>query len=140
MAKTGRPSKYKHKYCDELIKHMKAGLSYESFAGLIGVNKTTLYEWEKKHEAFSNAKKQGESLSLLWWEKIGIAAMLGQPVSAPDGRTVSMKDFNATMWIFAMKNRHGWRDRHDVDLKAQITEPIVITTSTGIRTEMGVKK
>ena len=109
----GRPSKYKPEYCEALVEHMKTGLSFESFAGLVAVNQDTLHEWKKKHPEFSEAQKNGSALSLLWWEKLGKAAMVGEAVVTPDGRRVSFDNFNTTMWIFAMKNRHGWRDRHD---------------------------
>jgi hypothetical protein len=116
----GRPSKYKPEYCEALVRHMKGGLSFESFAGAIGVHYDTLYAWEKRHAAFSEAKKKGAAASLLWWEQVGKAAMLGQDMVTRDEKgnvigKVASKSFNATIWIFAMKNRHGWRDRHDVN-------------------------
>lgn len=110
----GRPSKYSPAHCDSLVEHMKSGLSFESFAGTVGVHRDTLYEWEKRHAKFSDAKKRGEALSLLWWERLGKAAMLGEPITDSNGRKLSFENFNTTMWIFSMKNRHGWRDRHEV--------------------------
>ncbi len=138
-----RPSKYKSQHCAALIEHMKGGLSFESFAGTIGVHRDTLYEWRDKHREFSDAKKLGDSLSLLWWEKLGKAAMVGEPIVTPDGRRVSFENFNTTMWIFAMKNRHGWRDRQEVDMKATVkTNSITIHEpgKTILRTEVIPKK
>jgi hypothetical protein len=65
----GRPSKYDPKYIlsvDEYLETRKDEIDYkgnktvrlpmiETFALFIGVNKTTLYEWESRHEEFSNA-------------------------------------------------------------------------------------
>jgi hypothetical protein len=120
-----RPSKYKPEYCEALVKHMKGGLSYESFAGEVGVTRATLYEWEGRHKAFSDAKKLGETSSLLWWEQIGKMAMLGQDlVDKKSGQRLSLKNFNATLWIFNMKNRHGWRDKQEIH--AEGFEPLIL--------------
>lgn len=136
----GRPSKYLPIYCEQLVEHMRGGLSFESFAGVIGTCRATLYQWEEAHREFSDAKKHGLELNLLWWERVGRAAMLGQgAVKGPDGKPMPIKNFNATLWIFNMKNRHGWRDKQDVDMKVEV-EPFVVETSDGKSTKLGVKK
>ncbi len=56
--KEGRPTLYRPEYCDRLILHCKKGLSYEAFAGVVDVCVDTLYEWEKVHPKFSEAKKR----------------------------------------------------------------------------------
>jgi hypothetical protein len=103
--KRGRPSEYRPHYCAMLVDHMKDGLSFESFAGVIGKDQDTLHQWMKKHRAFAEARKKGDAVSLLFWEKIGIAGMAGK-----------IKGFNPTSHIFNMHNRFrriGWR-RGDV--------------------------
>lgn len=95
----GRPTKYLPEFCEQLIECMSRGLSFEAFAGKIGVHKDTLYEWFKKHPEFSDAKKIGESLSLLYWEELGIKLITGEI------------DGNPTPWIFNMRNRFGWSDQ-----------------------------
>lgn len=97
--KTGRPTKYLPEYCDKLIEHMSSGLSFETFAAKIKVNRDTLYAWEKKHKAFSDAKKVGIDQGQLVWEEMGLAAMAG-----------GIKGFNTVAWIFWGKNRFGMRD------------------------------
>lgn len=97
-----------------LIEHMRGGLSYESFAGIIGVVKQTLYNWEKEHDEFLDARKQGDMLSLLYWERKGIDGLHNESFKDEDGMTVN-RSINATMWIFNMKNRHKWRDKHEDD-------------------------
>ena len=91
--KPGRPSLYRPEYCQALIEWAKKGLSYESFASVPGVALQTLYEWEKAHPEFSEAKKTALPHSMVWWEKKGMSG-----------------DINPTIWIFNMKNRFGWRD------------------------------
>ena len=59
----GRPSKYDSKYCDMLIEHMSEGLSFESFAGLIGTCKETIYEWTRKHPELILVANQDSNLS-----------------------------------------------------------------------------
>ena len=101
----GRPSKYKPEYCEQLIEHCKQGLSFEAFAGSIPVHKDTIYEWAKKYPEFDEAKRTGAALSLLFWEKLGVAGAVGK-----------VPGFNPTTWIFNMKNRFGWRDRQELEV------------------------
>jgi transposase len=102
----GRPTKYKEEYCQQLLEHLKEGYSYKTFAALVNVNTDTLYEWERKNKKFSEAKKEGVLHSLLFWEKKGITGM-------------TTPGFNATVWIFNMKNRHGWRDKSSEEVKEE---------------------
>lgn len=86
---------------------MAEGLSFESFAGEIDVCEDTLYEWANKHPEFSEAKKRAFPKNRLWWEKAGRGGLWG----------TKNEVFNSTVWIFNMKNRHGWRDRVEVENK-----------------------
>jgi hypothetical protein len=101
--------KFKMQYCDMLEDHMAKGLSFEAFAGVIGVGPVTLYRWAKRYEEFKDAKEKGFAKSRLFWEKLGVAAAAGK-----------VKDFNATAYVFNMKNRFGWRDKVDVSVDGQI--------------------
>lgn len=116
MDSTGRPSKYKPEYCQRLIDHMASGLSFESFAGLVGTCKDTIYEWANAHSLFSEAKKEGFERNRLFWERAALKGMTADK-------------FNATVWIFNMKNRfpREWRDRTEVDSTS--TTNIVLDTS-----------
>lgn len=116
----GRPTKYpktkkkRTELCEALIEHGKSGLSFETFGvsngcvEVIGdyVVKSTLYEWLKEHDQFSNAKKVFEVHSQQFWEK----ASTDNLTHYKDG-----KQLNSTVWIFNMKNRFGWRDKIDVE-------------------------
>ena len=107
----GRPSKYKPEYCSKLVEHMAQGLSFESFAAVIKVNRDTLNEWAKVHDEFSVAKKEALDANLLFWEKHGIDGLYStSEYDRETGNTIS-KSLNATVWIFNMKNRHKWRDK-----------------------------
>lgn len=109
----GAPSKYRAEYCDKVIKHMSSGLSFESFAGEVDVCIATLYVWEKDHPEFLEAKNRAFAKNLTWWERQAHEGLWGER----DGRV-----FNTTNFIFQMKNRHGWRDRKDVDIKKTLDE------------------
>jgi len=114
--KVGRPTKYDPKYCDELIEHMKTGLSYEAFAGRLCVAIQTLYDWEQANPEFLEAKKKGQAISQMFWENLAMEGMW-----SGGGRNPV---FNSTVWIFNMKNRFKWKDR--VETTVETTKPITI--------------
>lgn len=102
--KIGRPTLYKPEYCDLLIQHMGKGFSFEAFAGEIGVNRDTIYEWLQTYSQFSDAKKTAAELNRKFWEQVGIDIATGTGKAAAG---------NATAFIFNMKNRfkNEWRDK-----------------------------
>lgn len=99
-----RPPQYEDRFCEMLVDHMSRGYSIEAFAGEIGFSRSTIYNWLDKYPKFKKAKEQGETKSQLHWEKLGMAGLTGK-----------LKNFNATIWIFSMKNRFGWRDKQDIE-------------------------
>jgi hypothetical protein len=116
--KPGQPSKYKPDYGAMLITHMADGLSFESFGGVIGVCAKTLYNWGESHPEFLQAKKSGETLSLLYWEKVGRDGLYNEVIKTDDGTTVT-RSINATIWIFNMKNRFKWRDKTEDEIREE---------------------
>lgn len=111
----GRPTLYKPEYCQMLIDHCSEGLSFEAFAGLIGVAGSTLYEWAKANPDFSEAKSQAMQKCRLWWEKAGTQGMFMGGKDNP---------FNATIWVYNMKCRfrNEWTERKEIELKAEVSE------------------
>lgn len=133
----GAPSKYKPEYCSQLIEFMgdeARPMPYEAFAHVIGVDRDTLYEWEKVHKEFSDAKKKAKAANLQALMAIGIRGMTGtltvqstvtnteldgtkkdekgKPlVKKMNQRTQTVNGFNPTTWIFMMKNMHNWKDQ-----------------------------
>lgn len=104
----GRPSKYQDDFPEKLYEHMKGGLSFESFGGVVGVSETALHKWKNKnspffHRKFLQSYKKGVTASMLHWEKLGHDMVLAGQGSA-------------TAWIFNMKNRFKWRDKTETDL------------------------
>lgn len=111
----GRPSLYDPAYCGLLEDHFAQGLSYESFAGVVGVSKQTLYDWEKAHPEFLDAKKSNEAKSQLIWEK-----RLASLATTGEG--------NATAIIFGLKNRasDSWRDVKATEITGRDGGPIEV--------------
>ena len=102
----GRPSDYDPRFCDEIIEFMGQGYSITAFAGHIGVHRDTLYEWESKHPAFSDAIKAARMMR--------VAALEYGLLNASAGHEVTAR-------IFALKNADPteWRDKRDVDVTSK---------------------
>jgi len=69
---------------------------------LLGIGTTAWYTLLEDSEEFREAERVRNALCEVWWERRGRDMAMG-------------KDGNATVWIFNMKNRFGWRDRQDID-------------------------
>jgi len=100
MAKVGRPTLYKPEYCQMLIDHLSQGRAYLAFAGKLSVTADTLYEWERVHPEFSEAKKIGTQKGFYFWDNLGIDMATG---------LVDNKGFPA--WMVNMRNKFGWRSQ-----------------------------
>lgn len=75
---------------------MGKGFSKCSFGKVAGVGKQSILDWEKKHEEFAEAIKQGESASLYFYEEEAIKGLKYKP---------NGERLNSTMAIFLMKKR-----------------------------------
>jgi hypothetical protein len=108
---TGRPSKYDPAFCDAVIKCGQEGMSKAEMAAELGVAYSTFDLWAQQHPEFSEAVKEARRLSQAWWEKQGRIATFG----AIDG-------FNATSYIFQMKNRfrEDWNDTVKQEVNANV--------------------
>lgn len=97
----GRPSDYDPAFCAQAIEFMGQGFSKTAFAGHIGVNPDTLYEWAKVHREFSDAIKTAVGARVKFLEN----RLIGETTAGPQ----------VTAMIFALKNAMPaeWRDRHE---------------------------
>jgi len=99
----GRPTKYKKRYCEDVIEHMKNGASFTSFAASIEVPRQRLLEWKKKYKEFRVACDTAEHLSQQWWENFAMQAATGRIYDkAHKGK---YDKHNAGMIQFIMKQR-----------------------------------
>lgn len=100
----GRPSKYDPKFCDVVIACGEEGDTLAAMAEACNVHRETINDWIAAHPDFSDAVKLGLQKAQVWWEKQGRIATFG-----------GKEGFNATAFIFNMKNRfkEDWRDKVD---------------------------
>lgn len=103
MARIGRPSLYKRKYCKIAHDFLSKGYSKEALAGELGISRQCLYEWLAKYDDFGDTVGVAEAKAQFVWEDLGLRAAQGK-----------VKQFNTSVWMFVMKNRFGWRDKHDL--------------------------
>lgn len=83
---------------------------------LIGIGESAWRTLLEDSEEFRSAVKTAQNLCEVWWERAGRGMVSG-------------KDGNATVWIFNMKNRFGWRDKQEIEQTATITNKPAIDYS-----------
>jgi hypothetical protein len=110
--KVGRPSKYDPSFCDAVIASGAEGKTLAEMANDLGINRATLKDWQEAHPEFSSAVKTGLDKAQAWWEGNGRLATFG-----------AMPGYNATSYIFQMKNRFkdDWRDKVETEHSGETT-------------------
>lgn len=96
-----------------MIECLAKGHSVEGFAGSIGVAKTNVYQWIKKHEDFAEAFEIAKAKSVFFWE----------------GRLIDLSEGgkgNAASVIFGVANRapDEWRNIQKVEHTGKDGGPI----------------
>ena len=101
-SKKFKTSKERKALCDAWCEHLVAGYSKESFPLC---DPQTYRVYKEKYPNDFDTKKENKSMrmSRMYWEDRGLKGMNGHILG-----------FNATVWIFNMKNRFGWRDKQDI--------------------------
>lgn len=137
----GRPTKYYPALHLPLAEAWAAvGLTSDQIAAKLGINRATLYRWQKDNPDFCDALKKGKALpddtvqaSLFQRAtgynfkavKIFMPANASKPVYAP---YVEHCPPDVTAQIFWLKNRRpsDWRDRREVDVNQNDLPAIVV--------------
>lgn len=88
--------KWKPEYCEGLIAHMTNGKSATSYAGEIGVDHSTIFEWAKVYPDFEAALGIGRAKRVGFWEDMAINAAQ----FCPEG----LRAGSAAVIIFTLKN------------------------------------
>jgi len=111
----GRPTKYDPKFCDTVQASGAEGKTLAEMANDLDVDRSTLNEWCELHQDFSRAVKRGLDKAQAWWENNGRVATFG-----------GFPGYNATSYIFQMKNRFkdDWRDAPD-DKADKVTKLLI---------------
>lgn len=115
----GRPTKYREEMCDTVIELMSEGASKAEVCLNLQCTFQTFLNWQGENAEFLEAVKIGSHLSKGKWEEIGRKAAFGQ-----------LDGFNATSWIFNMKNRFGkvdelgekWSDKQEVEHSGEVVQ------------------
>ncbi len=104
--KGGRPTKYKDDMPAKVLELFKEGASKAEICLRLDICFDTFQDYQEIHPKFSEAVKKGMQISQGWWEMKGRQATVGE-----------VEGFNATSFIFNMKNRfkEDWRDKQEVD-------------------------
>lgn len=126
------------------------GLSNEQIAHNIGINKDTLYEWQKRFSDFSDALKKGKEVVDREVENAMLKRALGyeydevtqEPVTDKDTGVTEMRVTkrvtkqivpDVTAQIFWLKNRkpEEFRDKRDVELSGSVDLGSIIEKARG---------
>ena len=153
--KRGRHGKYEDWLTEDGLLKVQGwardGLSNEQIAHNIGINKDTLYEWQKRFSDFSDALKKGKEVVDREVENALLKRAMGyeydevtqEPVTDKDTGVTEMRVTkrvtkqivpDVTAQIFWLKNRkpQEFRDKHDVDLSGHVELPVVLRDDIGI--------
>lgn len=102
----GRPTEYKEEYIDAVDRYLERATrenmhlpKIESFALFIGVERKTLYNWEKTHPDFKKALNKIRTT---------------QAERLIDDGIYGGKEVNATIVKLLLMNNHNMRDKSDV--------------------------
>lgn len=111
----GRPTTYDPAFCDKVLELGAAGASKHEMALELGCGWQTFHNWQDAHPEFLDAVKAATLASQGWWERKGRIATFGE-----------VPNFNATAFIFNMKNRFpdDWRDKQEKDINHGISDPM----------------
>ena len=128
----GRPTKFKEEHMDKIKKMALAGFTDAEMADLLSVTEQTFNNWKKSQPEFFESLKDwkviadGKVERSLFERAIGyehceekIFNANGEPLIVD---TIKHYPPDAASAIFWLKNRQPkkWRDKHDIDLKANV--------------------
>jgi len=105
-----KPQIYKSEFCEKLIEHCAQGLTFNTFAGVVGVSNKTLHEWVRVRPEFARAKEVAEMKGMLVFEKMGNGLITGKLKGS------------AVAFIHQICNRYPNYYKHRIDIVQQKEE------------------
>lgn len=90
---------------------MSRGYSYESFAGVIRVHVSIMYDWEARHWEWKRAKEEAFAACRLWWEKQVVDNILNPQLQG-------------SVWTINMQNRFGWKTKAHNEIDAYVSADV----------------
>ena len=113
------PEDWEQLICDAA----QEGASAIEIRCILGIGDSAWDTLLEDSEEFRLAVKKGQMLCQVWWERHGRSMTKGESMG------------NATVWIFNMKNRFGWKDKTETEHTGtvgitQITRRIVKPSGT----------
>lgn len=115
--KPGPKPKYRPEMCETIITIAGQGGHIAAMRNALGgICKDTWYEWKEKYPDFATAVKTAESVSLEFYENIGLKGILGE-----------IKGFNAPTYMHLMANK--FKEEYSRGSSSDKTE-INLTTNT----------
>lgn len=84
------------------------GASAVELRCILGIGESAWETLIEDDDDFRRTVKECKALCQVWWERQGRKMSAGEA------------DGNATVWIFNMKNRFGWKDKSEVDHSGNI--------------------
>lgn len=142
----GRPTKYSSEMIDKIRILYAQGKTDEQVAELVGVSRTTLHTWMKRHAEFLNTLKNSKELvddtiERSLYERATGYSVAEEKVFMYRGEIIThtvMRHYppDPTAMIFWLKNRRPreWRDRHVVEVDDSSQRPIVIDAKVDFQT------
>ena len=120
-------AKYTQDMCDRVVELGRLGYHHEEIASELGVTRMTLHNWRNKHQAFDKAMELSNTHSIGFWAGVPRRYISGE-----------VQAFNATSWIFTMKNKAGWVDATKQTIESQSNVDVSIDEVISQLQEIGV--
>lgn len=102
--RSGRPTKYKPEYCDEVVELAKTGASMAEICSHFDICRQTIDNWAATYPKFLEALTRAKLHAQAWWEAIGRQGLVANK-------------FNGKIWEVSMRARF----RHDYTERKELT-------------------
>lgn len=117
--KGGRPKKgldvLPRSWKKKVVEIGESGGSDVEMRDYLGISDDLWYRFIDEEPEFSRTIREAKRKCQLWWEKTG-----------REGLFMGGKDnpFNATVWVFNMKNRFKWSDRNETTTTVSLSDEL----------------